>query len=110
MAFPLDATYFDNFPLYHGEPILDPSDKAGRQFPKPECEVFKRLCHASYGEKYLDAKAFPHLHPYGHEGWYHKCPMAFQAHTKMKLFDIRGIYATDHCYCFFKYDYMVKYV
>ena len=108
MAFPLDATYFDNFPLYHGEPILDPSDKAGHQFPKPECEVFKRLCHASYGEKYLDAKAFPHLHPYGHGGWYHKCPMAFQAHTKMKLFDIRGIYATDHCYCFFKYDYMVK--
>ena len=26
----------------------------------------------------------------------------------MKLFDIRGIYATDHCYCFFKYDYIVK--
>ena len=33
MAFPLDAT-----PLYRGEPILDPTDKAGYQFPKPECE------------------------------------------------------------------------
>ena len=38
-----------------------------------------------YGEKYLDAKAFPHLHPYGHGGQYHKCPMAFRAHTKMEI-------------------------
>ena len=41
-------------------------------------------------------------------GWYHKCPMPFQAHTKMRLFDVRGIYAADCFYCFFKYDYMVK--
>ena len=108
MAFPVDATYFDNFPLVRGEPLLGPSDKAGKQFPKAEQDALRDLGHASYGEKYLDCKAFPHLHPYGHGGWYHKCPMAFQAHIKMRLFDIRGLYAGDHYYCFFKYDYMVK--
>ena len=108
MAFPVDATYFDNFPLVRGEPLLGPSDKAGKQFPKAEQDALRDLGHASYGAKYLDCKAFPHLHPYGHGGWYHKCPMAFQAHIKMGLFDIRGLYAGDHCYCFFKYDYMVK--
>ena len=109
MAFPLDAKYFDDFPLIYGEPVLGPSDKAGRQYPKPECqEALVDMCHTTYGEKNLDVKAFPHLHPYGHGGWYHKCPMAFQAHIKMRLFDVRGIYAADPCYCFFKYDYMVK--
>ena len=93
MAFPLDAKYFDDFPLIYGEPVLGPSDKAGRQYPKPECqEALVDMCHTTYGEKNLDVKAFPHLHPYGHGGWYHKCPMAFQAHIKMRLFDVRGIY------------------
>ena len=96
MAFPLDAKYFDDFPLVHDEPKLGPSDKAGRQYPKHRSrDKLQDLCHTTYGEKYLDAKAFPHLHPYGHGGWYHKCPMAFQSHIKMRLFDIRGIYAAD---------------
>ncbi len=30
MAFPLDAKYFDDFPLIYNEPVLGPSDKAGR--------------------------------------------------------------------------------
>ena len=108
MAFPLDAKYFDDFPLIYGEPVFSSSDVAGQQFPQPESrEALQHLCHTTYGEKYLDVKAFPHLHPYGYGGWYHRCPMAFQAHTKM-MFDVRGIYAADHCYCFFKYDYMVK--
>ena len=109
MAFPLDAKYFEEFPLIYNEELFTAADKAGRQFPKPECqESLRNLCHTTYGEKYLDVKAFPHLHPYGHGGWYHKCPLAFQAHIKMRLFDIRGIFAADPCYCFFKYDYMVK--
>ena len=109
MAFPLDAKYFDDFPLIYGEPVLGPADKAGRQYPKPESqESLLNMCHTTYGEKDLDVKAFPHLHPYGHGGWYHKCSMPFQAHIKMRLFDVRGIFAADPCYCFFKYDYMVK--
>ena len=81
MAFPLDANYFNDFPLVHGEPVLGPSDVAGRQYPKPESqEALQNLCQAKYGEHYLDVKAFPHLHPYGYGGWYHNCPTAFNAH------------------------------
>ena len=36
MAVPLDAKYFDDFPLIYGEPVLGPSDKAGRQYPQPD--------------------------------------------------------------------------
>ena len=63
------------------------------------------LCKAKYGKMYLDCKAFPHLHPWGHGG---RCPVPFNAHVKMRLFDIRGNYAEDRCYPFFKYDYMLK--
>ena len=109
MAFPLDAKYFDDFPLIFNESVLGPSDIAGRQYPQPDSQAsLQNICHAKYGEKYLDVKVFPHLHPYGHGGWYHKCHMAFQAHIKMRLFDIRGTFAADYCSCFFKYDYMVK--
>ena len=75
MAFPLDAKYFDDFPLIYGEPVLGPADREGQQYPKPESQDFlQNLCHTTYG--------------YG--GWYHKCPMPFQAHTKMRLFGVRG--------------------
>lgn len=46
------------------------TDKAGRQYPKPEHESLKQIVLAKYGEKYLDCKAFPHLHPWGNGGWY----------------------------------------
>ena len=39
MAFPLDAKYFDDFPLIYNEPALGPSDKAGRQYPQPRGEI-----------------------------------------------------------------------
>ena len=106
MAFPLDAKYFDDFPIIHERTC---SDVAGRQYPRPElAESLLDLCKAKYGEMYLDCKTFPHLHPWGYGGWYHRCPVPFNAHVKMRLYDVRGFYAEDHCYPFFKYDYMLK--
>ena len=105
LAFPLDAKYFDQFPIVSND---DTGDIAGRQYPKVEHEILKKLVLAKYGEKYLDCKAFPHLHPWGNGGWYNACGMPFQAHIKMRLFDIRGFFASDPAYCFFKYDYMTK--
>ena len=64
MAFPLDAKYFDNFPVIRGD-MHD--DLAGRQYPRPElAESIVNLCQAKYGEEFLDCKAFPHLHPWGY--------------------------------------------
>jgi hypothetical protein len=82
--------------ISHGDHVFGPSDKAGSQYPKPDSQEFlQNMCNAIYGEKDLDMKTFPHLHPYGHGGWYHNCSMPFQAHIKMRLFDLRGIYAAD---------------
>ena len=106
MAFPLDVKYFDDFPVIRGD-IND--DIAGRQYPHPElAKSIVKLCQAKYGEEFLDCKAFPHLHPWGYGGWYHKCPIPFNTHVKMRLFDVRGFYAEDYLYPFFKYDYMLK--
>ena len=106
MAFPLDAKYFDDFPVIRGD-MHD--DIAGRQYPRPDLsESIVNLCKAKYGEEFLDCKAFPHLHPWGYGGWYHKCPIPFNAHVKMRLYDVRGFYAEDRLYPFFKYDYMLK--
>ena len=63
MAFPLDAKYFDDFPIIHEHTC---SDVAGRQYPRPElAESLLDLCKAKYGEMYLDCKTFPHLHIHG---------------------------------------------
>ena len=98
MAFPLDAKYFDDFPVIRGD-MHD--DIAGRQYPRPELtESLVNLCQAKYGEEFLDCKAFPHLHPWGYGGWYHKCPIPFNAHIKMRLYDMRGFYAEDRLYPF----------
>ena len=106
MAFPVDATYFDNFPLIYAE---DDKDVAGIQHPRHASHaILKELCLTKYGEKHLDIKAFPQLHPWGNGGWYHACTIPFHAHVKMRLFDIRGIFANDPYYAFFKYDYMTK--
>lgn len=106
MAFPLDANYFDNFPVIWGDIN---SDVAGRQYPRPElAQSLVNLCQAKYGEEFLDCKAFLHLHPWGYGGWYHKCPIPFNAHVEMRLYDVRGFYAEDRLYPFFKYDYMLK--
>ena len=80
------------------------ADISGHQYPKTEHEGLKQLVLAKYGEKYLDCKAFPHLHPLGNGGWYNACGMPFQVHKKVYL--IRGSLAYDPAYCFFEYDYM----
>ena len=88
MAFPLDGKYFDDFPVIRKDMQ---TDVAGRQYPHPElAESLVEFCQAKYGKKYLDCKTFPHLHPWGYGGWYHKCPIPFNAHVKMRLYDVQG--------------------
>ena len=67
MAFPIDATYFDQFPLIFDEGL---SDIAGRQNPrlKVSQDKLKELTKARYGDHNLEAKTFPHLHPWGFGG------------------------------------------
>ena len=77
MAFPLDAKYFDDFPIIQ---VDMQDDIAGRQYPQPElAESLANLCQTKYGEEFLDCKAFPHIHPWGYGGWYHKCPIPFNS-------------------------------
>ena len=65
MAFPLDANYLENFPSLRKDWS---EDVAGRQCPIPKSHTnLQDLCQAKYGEKYLDCKAFPHLHPWDME-------------------------------------------
>ena len=107
MAFPVDSRYFDNFAL-----IFQSKDVTGVQHPQPgetkSRDVLHGLVSAKYGERYLEPKTFPHLHPWGFGGWYYPCPMGFSPHVKMRLFDVRGWWAMDSTYPFFKYDYMTK--
>ena len=111
MAFPVDSCYFNRFPLIFGE---DEADVAGQQHPQNpmlECrEYLKDLVTTKYGEKHLEPKTFPHLHPWGYGGWHYKCELTFATHIKMRLFDVRGWFAEDPHYVFFKFDYMTKHV
>ena len=90
MTFPINATYFDQFPLIFGNGL---SDIAGRQNPrlKESQEKLKGLTKARYGDHDLEAKTFPHLHPWGFGGWYYGCPLPFHAHCKMRLMSEDGL-------------------
>ena len=107
MAFPIDATYFDQFPLIFDEGL---SDIAERQNPrlKMSQDKLKELTNARYGDHDLEAKTFPHLHPLGFGGWYYGCSIPYHAHCKMRLFDVRGWFASDQFYPYFHYDSMTK--
>ena len=41
-------------------------------------------------------------------GGYHKCPIPFNTHVKIRLYDVCWFYVEDHLYPFFNYDYMLK--
>ena len=81
MAFPLDAMYF---PLIFEKEQIQSADVAGIQHPKLEClKKLREMRYARHGEKYVDVKAFPHLHPWGDGGWYHKRPIPFMHNIKI---------------------------
>ena len=109
MAFPIDSRYFDQFPLIYNTNIDSNDDIAGKQFPRPECQAkLHEMVYTKYGEKHLDVKTFPHLHPWGFGGWHYNCEMSFSAHIRMRLYDVRGWFASDFLYPFFKFDFMTK--
>lgn len=101
MAFPVDSRYFDQFPLIYNTNIDGNDDVAGRQFPRPECQAkLHEMVYTKYGEKHLDVKTFPHLHPWGFGGWHYNCEVSFSAHIRMHLYDIRGWFASHFLYLF----------
>ena len=93
MAFPVDARFFDNYPLLFGKE----DDVAGRQYPHEhsECEENERASE--------DLLLWKNLFFWGFGGWHYNCPMKFESHIKMKLYDVRGWWAHDFA---FKYDEM----
>ena len=105
MAFPVDARFFDDYSLVFGEE----DDMAGRQYPHGHSECTKavrNLVTAHYGE-FLEPKTFPHLFPWGFGGWHCNSRMKYEGHIKMRL-HVRGWWAHDPAYMFFKYDEIVK--
>ena len=77
----------------------------------PQCEsqeTLQDLVTTKYGQKSLEPKTFPHLHPWGFGGWHYQCELSYSVHIKMWLFDVRGWFTQDPTYTFFKYDYMTK--
>ena len=106
MAFPIDARFFDNYPLaYLGRMTMWQVDKSSwTLWMSGEWE----LVTAQYGEKFLQPKTFPHLFPWGFGGWHYHCLMKIESYIKMKLYNVRGWWAHDSAYMFFKCDGMVK--
>ena len=111
MVFPSNSDYFDQFPAIHCI-----QQAAGIQHPREdhqqmlECAVeeLQQMTTAVYGDKSLEPKVFPHLHPFGFGGWHSGCTMDFSDHIKMRLYDVRGWFARDRQYPFYKFDLMTK--
>ena len=111
MVFPSSSDYFDQFSAIHSVQQV-----AGVQHPRKDheemmehaLEQVRQMSTTHYGDKFLELKVFPHLHPFGFGGWYSGCSMDFSDHVKMKLYDVRGWFARDRHYPFYKFDLMAK--
>ena len=92
MEFPFDATYFDQFPLIFDEGLIDVAGRQNRF--KVSQNKLEELTKASYGDD-MEAKTFPHLHPWGFGGWYYTLSCTLQ-----NALDVRGWFAHDQFYPF----------
>ena len=96
MVFPSNSDYFDQFPAIHSV-----RQEAGIQHPREDhqqmvehaVEELQLMTTTVYGDKSLEPKVFPHLHPFGFGGWHKGCSMDFSDHVKMRLYDVRGWFA-----------------
>ena len=61
-----------------------------------------------YGDKFMEPKLFSHIHSFGFGGWHSGCSMDFSDHVKMRLYDVRGWFARNRQYPFYKFDLMTK--
>ena len=111
MVFPSSSEYFNQFPAIHSAQQV-----AGVQHPREDhqemmeraLEEIRQMSTAVYGDKFLEPKVFPHIHPFGFGGWHSGCSMDFLDHVKMRLYDVRGWFARDRQYPFYKFDLMTK--
>ena len=111
MVFPSSSDYFNQFPAIHSA-----QQAAGVQHPRKDhhemmeraLEEIQQMTTTVYGDKFLEPKVFPHIHPFGFGGWHSGCSMDFSDHVKMRLYDVRGWFARDRQYPFYKFDLMTK--
>ena len=111
MVFPSSSDYFNQFPAIHSA-----QQAAGVQHPREDhqemmeraLEEIRQISTTVYGDKFLEPKVFPHIHPFGFGGWHSGCFMDFSDHVKMRLYDVRGWFARDRQYPFYKFDLMTK--
>ena len=111
MVFPSSSDYFNQFPAIHSA-----QQAAGVQHPREDhqemmeraLEEIRQMSTTVYGDKFLEPKVFPHIHPFGFGGWHNGCSMDFSDHVKMRLYDVRGWFARDRQYPFYKFDLMTK--
>ena len=111
MVFPSSSDYFDQFPAIHSV-----QQAAGVQHPSKDhqelmeyaLDQVRQMSTTQYNDKFLEPKLFPHIHPFGFGGWYSGCSMDFSDHVKMRLYDVRGWFARDRQYPFYKFDLMAK--
>lgn len=73
MLFPSSSKYFKQFPAIHSM-----RQAAGLQHPYKDLEEMmvhvvehlQQLTTVHYGDRFLEAKVLPHIHPFGFVGWY----------------------------------------
>ena len=111
MVFPSSSDYFNQFSAIHSA-----QQAAGVQHPREDhqemmeraLEEIRQMSTTVYGDKFLEPKVFPHIHPFGFGGWHNGCSMDFSDHVKMRLYDVRGWFARDRQYSFYRFDLMTK--
>ena len=111
VIFPSSSTYYDQF-----HPIHAAQQVAGVQHPRKDhqeimhhaLDHIHQMMITMYGDKFLEPKVFPYIHPFSFGGWYNGCSMDFSDHVKMRLYNVRGWFARDRHYLFYKFNLMSK--
>lgn len=62
----------------------------------------------TYNDKYLEAKAFPELFPYGIGSWYHGCGLTIGNYVKHRLLSYNERFRRNNKWSYFMFDRVIK--
>ena len=90
--------------------MKESADVVGIEIPRNVNLVqnIRSQVYVTYNDKFLEAKAFPKLYPYGYGSWYYGCGISISNFIKHRLLAFDSRFRNNCDWIYFLYDRVIK--
>ena len=90
--------------------MKESADVVGIEIPRNVNLVqnIRSQVYVTYNDKFLEAKAFPKLYPYGYGSWYYGCGISISNFIKHRLLAFDSRFRNNCDWIYFMYDRVIK--